>query len=60
MTTLTPFFNQFSEEQIKAQYAANVKCFENMKKRSLKTGSYNGYTTEYLESKIVEYNNKAN
>lgn len=58
MNTLAPFFNQFSEDQIRNQYAANVKCFENMKKRSLKTGSYNGYTTEQLETKIIEYKSK--
>ena len=60
MKTTHAFFNQFSEDQIKKQYAANIKCLEDMVNCSKKTGTYNGYTTDQLESKLSEYKDKIN
>ena len=53
------YFDQFSQEQIKRQYAQNAKGLEIMVERSKKTGKYNGYTTDQLDIKVIEYKNKA-
>ena len=49
------FFDQFTEEQIKRQYKANLESLILMLKTSEKTGEkVNGYTTIEL-SRLVEH-----
>lgn len=53
-TSKYPFFNQFSREQIKKQYAKNAEGLKQMEEKALRTGKkVNGFTFEQLyESRI--------
>jgi hypothetical protein len=54
------FFLQFTEEQMRAQYARNVEGFETMLARAIKTGKkVGGYTEAQLRAFIAEYSEKA-
>jgi len=50
------FFNQFTEQQMKAQYKANLKGLQRMLVKANKTGKkVNGYTAIELERLVYDY-----
>jgi hypothetical protein len=55
MKTVTFLGHQFPIETIKKHYAANARGLRRMVERSLKTGKYNGFTTNQLIEKAEQY-----
>lgn len=45
------FFNQFTDEQIRAQYKRNAKQLKEMAEIAKSKGKYNGYTYQQLIQK---------
>ena len=56
----TTFFEQFSPEQLKKQYAVNAKQLRHMADKALLSNDkLRGFTFEYLDKKASEYKLKS-
>ena len=55
MKTITFLGTQFPAETIKQHYSCNARGLRKMVEKSLKTGKYNGFTTEWLTDKADMY-----
>jgi hypothetical protein len=60
MKTITFLGHQFTVESIKHHYLCNANGLKKMAEKSLKTGKYNGFTTQWLRDKAEMYEQMAN
>jgi hypothetical protein len=57
MTEKQRFFAHFTPDQLRAGYARNAVSLQSLLKKAerSKTGKANGFTADYLRSKVAEY-----
>lgn len=53
------FFNQFTPEQMRRQYAKNAEQLRQMQAVAERNGKCNGYTAAQLADKATEFERKA-
>ncbi len=56
---MTTFFDQFSKQAIKKQYAKNAVQLAQMADKARKTGKYNGFTFDQLEKLAADFKHKS-
>lgn len=53
---IAPFFNSFTDEQIKKQYAENAKVLYSLRDKAIKKGKkINGYSIAQLDTLAKQY-----
>lgn len=54
--TKVHFFSQFTPDQLRAGYARNTESLRGLLQKAERTGrKVNGFTADYLRSKVAEY-----